>query len=125
MAESKQKIEIVYKAKLAEQAERYDEMAEYMKDVAKMGEELSVEERNLLVSCLSGRASINLTSSLLRTKTLLAQEEPRGELSPQWSKKRRARATCRTWRWPEITARRLRVNSTRSVQTYSISSRSI
>lgn len=42
------KLEIVYKAKLAEQAERYDEMAEFMKDVAQMGGELSVEERNLL-----------------------------------------------------------------------------
>lgn len=39
---------IVYKAKLAEQAERYDEMAEYMKLVAQMGTELTVEERNLL-----------------------------------------------------------------------------
>lgn len=39
---------IVYKAKLAEQAERYDEMAEFMKAVAQMGEELTVEERNLL-----------------------------------------------------------------------------
>jgi len=38
----------VYFAKLAEQAERYDEMADFMKDVAKSGEELSVEERNLL-----------------------------------------------------------------------------
>jgi hypothetical protein len=42
--------EAVYMAKLAEQAERYDEMVEEMKKVAKMvGEqELSVEERNLL-----------------------------------------------------------------------------
>jgi len=38
----------VYMAKLAEQAERYDEMVTYMKDVAKLGVELSVEERNLL-----------------------------------------------------------------------------
>jgi len=38
----------VYFAKLAEQAERYDEMAEYMKEVATSSEELSVEERNLL-----------------------------------------------------------------------------
>jgi len=38
----------VYKAKLAEQAERYDEMVECMKKVAAMGVELSVEERNLL-----------------------------------------------------------------------------
>ena len=38
----------VYFAKLAEQAERYDEMAEYMETVGKAGDELSVEERNLL-----------------------------------------------------------------------------
>jgi 14-3-3 protein epsilon len=38
----------VYFAKLAEQAERYDEMADNMEKVAKSGEELSVEERNLL-----------------------------------------------------------------------------
>lgn len=38
----------VYKAKLAEQAERYDEMVESMKRVASMDVELSVEERNLL-----------------------------------------------------------------------------
>merc|ERR1712025_1482708 len=38
----------VYFAKLAEQAERYDEMAEYMEKVGKDGDELSVEERNLL-----------------------------------------------------------------------------
>jgi len=38
----------VYFAKLAEQAERYDEMAEHMKDVGKVPQELSVEERNLL-----------------------------------------------------------------------------
>jgi len=38
----------VYMAKLAEQAERYDEMLESMKCVAKYDTELSVEERNLL-----------------------------------------------------------------------------
>eukprot|EP01134_Creolimax_fragrantissima_P005915 CFRG5915T1 len=38
----------VYKAKLAEQAERYDEMVEAMKKVASLGEQLTVEERNLL-----------------------------------------------------------------------------
>jgi 14-3-3 protein epsilon len=35
-------------AKIAEQAERYDEMVEAMKKVAKLGVELTVEERNLL-----------------------------------------------------------------------------
>jgi len=37
-----------YMAKLAEQAERYDEMVEAMKKVASMDVELTVEERNLL-----------------------------------------------------------------------------
>ncbi|CAJ1954645.1 unnamed protein product [Cylindrotheca closterium] len=39
---------LVYKAKLAEQAERFDEMVLQMKEVAKQPTELSVEERNLL-----------------------------------------------------------------------------
>ncbi|KAJ1732488.1 hypothetical protein LPJ61_002024 [Coemansia biformis] len=38
----------VYKAKLSEQAERYEEMVASMKEVAAAGAELSVEERNLL-----------------------------------------------------------------------------
>ncbi|CAN6675832.1 unnamed protein product [Malus baccata var. baccata] len=38
----------VYLAKLAEQAERYEEMVECMKKVAKLDLELTVEERNLL-----------------------------------------------------------------------------
>lgn len=42
------KDELVQKAKLAEQAERYDDMAEAMKLVTEKGSELSNEERNLL-----------------------------------------------------------------------------
>jgi hypothetical protein len=42
------KDELVQKAKLAEQAERYDDMAEAMKAVTEKGGELSNEERNLL-----------------------------------------------------------------------------
>jgi 14-3-3 protein epsilon len=38
----------VYIAKLAEQAERYDEMVDAMKNVAKLDVELTIEERNLL-----------------------------------------------------------------------------
>nr|XP_039258993.1 14-3-3 protein epsilon-like [Styela clava] len=38
----------VFGAKLAEQAERYDEMVNYMDRVSKMGDELSADERNLL-----------------------------------------------------------------------------
>jgi 14-3-3 protein beta/theta/zeta len=40
--------ELVQKAKLAEQAERYDDMANCMKKVTEQNEELSNEERNLL-----------------------------------------------------------------------------
>jgi len=39
---------LVYRAKLAEQAERFDEMVSDMKEVAKQPQELTVEERNLL-----------------------------------------------------------------------------
>lgn len=42
------KEELVQKAKLAEQAERYDDMAAAMKAVTEEGSELSNEERNLL-----------------------------------------------------------------------------
>nr|DAD41109.1 TPA_asm: hypothetical protein HUJ06_015432 [Nelumbo nucifera] len=38
----------VYMARLAEQAERYDEMVESMKQVARLDVELTVEERNLV-----------------------------------------------------------------------------
>jgi 14-3-3 protein epsilon len=60
----------VYLAKLAEQAERYDEMADFMKEVV-LGstEELSVEERNLLSVAFkntvgSRRASWRIVSSV-------------------------------------------------------------
>lgn len=39
---------LVYLARLAEQAERYDEMAKCMKTVVEMKEELNAEERNIL-----------------------------------------------------------------------------
>lgn len=42
------KEELVQRAKLAEQAERYDDMAAAMKQVTETGVELSNEERNLL-----------------------------------------------------------------------------
>jgi len=60
---------LVYSAKLAEQAERFDEMVNYMKDVAKQPKELSVEERNLLSVAYknvigSRRASWRVISSI-------------------------------------------------------------
>ncbi|GMH27577.1 hypothetical protein Nepgr_029420 [Nepenthes gracilis] len=48
MSTEKERETQVYLAKLAEQAERYDEMVECMKKVAKLDIELTAEERNLL-----------------------------------------------------------------------------
>ncbi|XP_028794796.1 14-3-3-like protein C [Neltuma alba] len=48
MASTKERENFVYIAKLAEQAERYEEMVDAMKKVAKLNVELTVEERNLL-----------------------------------------------------------------------------
>jgi 14-3-3 protein epsilon len=48
MSTDESREENVYMAKLAEQAERYDEMVEAMKKVANLDVELTVEERNLL-----------------------------------------------------------------------------
>ncbi|CAL5213008.1 unnamed protein product [Lathyrus oleraceus] len=48
MSTEKERETQVYMAKLSEQAERYEEMVECMKTVAKLDVELTVEERNLL-----------------------------------------------------------------------------
>ncbi|EPS71830.1 14-3-3 protein 9, partial [Genlisea aurea] len=47
MADSSERETALYVAKLAEQAERYRDIAEEMKKVARMGVELTAEERNL------------------------------------------------------------------------------
>merc|ERR1712149_70014 len=47
MSSEDQKAEFVSRAKLSEQAERYDDMAEYMRKVTESGLELVNEERNL------------------------------------------------------------------------------
>ena len=60
----------VYMAKLAEQAERYEEMVEYMKKVAQgCSEDLSLEERNLLSVAYKNvvgarRASLRIIGSI-------------------------------------------------------------
>ncbi|CAL0323590.1 unnamed protein product [Lupinus luteus] len=48
MASNKERETFVYIAKIAEQAERYEEMVDSMKKVANLDVELTVEERNLL-----------------------------------------------------------------------------
>jgi len=75
MAETRH--DLIYLARLAEQAERYDEMSQSMKKVALMNDELSVEERNLLSVAYknvvgSRRASLRIISSIEQ------KEESRG-----------------------------------------------
>lgn len=72
----------VYIAKLAEQAERYDEMVEEMKKVARMvhDQELGVEERNLLSVAYKNvigarRASWRIISSIEQKEESKGNEE--------------------------------------------------
>ena len=74
--------ECVYMAKLAEQAERYDEMVDEMKKVAQWvhDQELSVEERNLLSVAYKNvigarRASWRIISSIEQKEESKGQEE--------------------------------------------------
>jgi len=74
----KQREDHIYTARLAEQAERYDEMAEAMKKVAQLNKELTVEERNLLSVAYknvvgSRRASLRIITSIEQ------KEESRGK----------------------------------------------
>jgi 14-3-3 protein epsilon len=80
----------VYKAKLAEQAERYDEMVEFMKRVAALDVELSVEERNLISVAYKNvigarRASWRIISSLE------AKEESKGDTRLDMTKQYRGK----------------------------------
>ncbi|XP_043717206.1 14-3-3-like protein [Telopea speciosissima] len=74
--------ENVYMAKLAEQAERYEEMVEFMENVAKTVdvEELTVEERNLLSVAYKNvigarRASWRIISSIEQKEESRGNEE--------------------------------------------------
>merc|ERR1712228_1161537 len=74
----------VYFAKLAEQAERYDEMADYMDKVGNAGAELSVEERNLL--SVAYKNAVGSRRAAWRIITRVEQKEkPKGnEESAKW-----------------------------------------
>jgi len=73
----------VYFAKLAEQAERYDEMADHMEMVGKEPAELSVEERNLLSVAYknavgSRRAAWRIITSVEQKETSKGNTEQAG-----------------------------------------------
>lgn len=90
----------VYLAKLAEQAERYEEMVEFMENVAKTVsiEELTVEERNLLSVAYKNvigarRASWRIISSIEQKEEsrgneehVVAIKEYRGKIEAELSK---------------------------------------
>lgn len=77
MAENKE--ELVQKAKLAEQAERYDDMAASMRKVTELGNELSNEERNLLSvaykNVVGARRSSWRVISSIETKTEASEKK--------------------------------------------------
>ncbi|KAL8510865.1 hypothetical protein ACS0TY_017614 [Phlomoides rotata] len=66
----------VYVAKLAEQAERYDEMVEEMKNVAKTVGELTADEKNLLSN--GYKSVIGARRSSWRILSILEQKEESG-----------------------------------------------
>jgi len=76
---SENKEELVQKAKLAEQAERYDDMASSMRKVTELGNELSNEERNLLSvaykNVVGARRSSWRVISSIETKTEASEKK--------------------------------------------------
>jgi 14-3-3 protein epsilon len=76
------KEECVYKAKLSEQAERYDEMVEAMKSVAVMSDtDLTVEERNLL--SVAYKNAVGARRASWRVISSIQQKEEGKNMEPQ------------------------------------------
>lgn len=77
--------EIVQRAKLAEQAERYDDMAQHMKQVAEIeSEELNNEERNLL--SVAYKNVVGARRSSWRVLSSIEQKAAGSSESPEKSK---------------------------------------
>ena len=76
--------EIVQRAKLAEQAERYDDMAQHMKQVAEKDEELNNEERNLL--SVAYKNVVGARRSSWRVLSSIEQKASGSSESPEKSK---------------------------------------
>ncbi|KAM3594533.1 uncharacterized protein V6R79_009474 [Siganus canaliculatus] len=82
------KEELIQKAKLAEQTERYDDMAECMEQVTELEGELSNEERNLLSVAYKNvvgarRSSWRVISSIL-TKSEAGDDEKKQQLIKEY-----------------------------------------
>ncbi|CAE8613848.1 unnamed protein product [Polarella glacialis] len=72
--------ENVFMARLAEQAERYEDMVEYMKRVASMGSELSLDERNLL--SVAYKNAVGARRQAWRAVNTLEQREAQASKGP-------------------------------------------
>lgn len=87
------KDELVQRAKLAEQAERYDDMAAAMKAVTESGAELSNEERNLLSvaykNVVGARRSSWRVISSIEQKTEASSGAERSSKKPEMAKEYR------------------------------------
>jgi len=85
------KDELVQKAKLAEQAERYDDMASSMKAVTETGIELSNEERNLLSvaykNVVGARRSSWRVISSIEQKTTEGSAERKQQMAKDYREK--------------------------------------
>jgi len=65
--------ELIYMAKISEQTERFEDMLEYMKKVVQTGQDLSVEERNLL--SVAYKNSVGSRRTAWRALTSIEQKE--------------------------------------------------
>merc|ERR1712121_136308 len=85
-----EKDELVQRAKLAEQAERYDDMAASMKAVTETGVELSNEERNLL--SVAYKNVVGARRSSWRVISSIEQKTEGSERKEQMAKEYREKA---------------------------------
>jgi len=90
MSEVEAREELVQRAKLAEQAERYDDMAKAMKEVTQKGLALAQEERNLLSVAYKNvvgarRSSWRVISSIEMKQQ--DQDQSRGKLAGNYKRK--------------------------------------
>jgi len=76
--------DFIYMARLSEQAERYDEMADAIKKVAQLHLELTVEERNLFSISYKHHMGAR-RSSLFILNSILQKEQSRGSSSSRIS----------------------------------------
>lgn len=84
--------ENIYCAKIAEQAKRYDEMANYMKEVAEAKAALTVEERNLLsVAYKNAVGSLRSALRIARSAHANAKEDSYGQKEKEFASNYRSK----------------------------------